>query len=500
MSTLSENIPTCNLHSFNEQLEVAFKSMLRNLCCLEQNKVKTIKQKENEKLSSSKVEREEEEQVIDINNSQCKLKEKDEAKFKVGGGDNIFKTNKNDTEGEGGDSLSILTTGGTAGLGVAGPSKSATEISGGGGQPSEPNLISADKKPTRKHTGHLPSLTHGDRQRMNPSITLPGQSLDSAYSPQPTPKSPEAHQPNQTLLKKDRNQEDKLLPSGIESQLPTTESTGSSCDKKLTPRAWDTSAGGARTGAGGFGDGGNYAKEGEEADRVDGRDGMGDKEDDTKAKNIAGNCKNHDDDSGSEEDEPMDLSWPDSRSERVLHAILLPLKLSLWLTVPDVRRPERRKFYVIAFLLSVIWIGTYSFFMVWWITVVGDSLGVPSSVMGLTVLAIGTSVPDLLESIIVAKQGKGDMAVSSSLGSNIFDVTVGLPLPWLLYCLLYGTSITVGTDGLFISVVMLFGMLLSCIAVIAIMRWRMSKKLAIMFLILWLVFLTASLLSEYLAS
>ena len=46
-------------------------------------------------------------------------------------------------------------------------------------------------------------------------------------------------------------------------------------------------------------------------------------------------------------------------------------------------------------------------------------------VMGLTFLAAGTSVPDLITSVLVAQQGKGDMAVSSSVGSNIFDVTVG---------------------------------------------------------------------------
>jgi Ca2+/Na+ antiporter len=46
-------------------------------------------------------------------------------------------------------------------------------------------------------------------------------------------------------------------------------------------------------------------------------------------------------------------------------------------------------------------------------------------VMGLTVLAAGTSIPDLITSVIVARKGFGDMAVSSSVGSNIFDVTVG---------------------------------------------------------------------------
>ncbi len=45
--------------------------------------------------------------------------------------------------------------------------------------------------------------------------------------------------------------------------------------------------------------------------------------------------------------------------------------------------------------------------------------------MGYTLLAAGTSIPDLITSVIVARKGRGDMAVSSSIGSNMFDVTVG---------------------------------------------------------------------------
>ncbi len=48
-----------------------------------------------------------------------------------------------------------------------------------------------------------------------------------------------------------------------------------------------------------------------------------------------------------------------------------------------------------------------------------------AQVTGSTLLAAGTSVPDLISSVIVARKGYGDMAVSSSIGSNIFDITVG---------------------------------------------------------------------------
>ena len=82
--------------------------------------------------------------------------------------------------------------------------------------------------------------------------------------------------------------------------------------------------------------------------------------------------------------------------------------------------------------------------MVDWAEVVGNTIGVPSDIMGLTILAAGTSVPDLLSSVIVARRGQGDMAVSSSVGSNIFDILVGLPIPWILYSAVNGgTSVYV---------------------------------------------------------
>lgn len=55
----------------------------------------------------------------------------------------------------------------------------------------------------------------------------------------------------------------------------------------------------------------------------------------------------------------------------------------------------------------------------------GETMGISEEIMGLTILAAGTSIPDLITSVIVARKGLGDMAVSSSVGSNIFDITVG---------------------------------------------------------------------------
>ena len=48
------------------------------------------------------------------------------------------------------------------------------------------------------------------------------------------------------------------------------------------------------------------------------------------------------------------------------------------------------------FVGSVLWIAFYSYIMVWWANTIGVTLGIPTEVMGLTVLAAGTSIPDLI--------------------------------------------------------------------------------------------------------
>lgn len=119
----------------------------------------------------------------------------------------------------------------------------------------------------------------------------------------------------------------------------------------------------------------------------------------------------------------------------MVFVLVAPILFALAWTVPDVRKEGKADFWWLSFLLSIMWIGVSSYLMVWWATVVGSVVGMPDEVMGYTFLAAGTSVPDLMSSVIVAKQGLGDMAVSSSIGSNIFDITFGLPLPWFIWIL-----------------------------------------------------------------
>lgn len=56
------------------------------------------------------------------------------------------------------------------------------------------------------------------------------------------------------------------------------------------------------------------------------------------------------------------------------------------------------------------------------------SLGVPPLVIGLTVVAFGTSMPELLVSLSAGLSGKGDIAIGNAVGSNIFNIALILGL------------------------------------------------------------------------
>ena len=59
--------------------------------------------------------------------------------------------------------------------------------------------------------------------------------------------------------------------------------------------------------------------------------------------------------------------------------------------------------------------------------------GVPPLVIGLTIVAAGTSMPELMVSVFAALDGYGDIAVGNVVGSNIINVLVVLGLPVLVF-------------------------------------------------------------------
>ena len=187
-----------------------------------------------------------------------------------------------------------------------------------------------------------------------------------------------------------------------------------------------------------------------------------------------------------------------------------PINVTLWYTVPQCGKEEYKHLYMVSFIVSTVWIAAYSYVMVWMVAYVGFALNINDTIMGLTFLAAGTSVPDTIASILVAQQGMGDMAVSNSIGSNVFDILLGLALPWTLSMLVamfspqpacfklaqFTSVIVINSKGLVVSVALLLLSLVFVVLVIKFNGWKLNTKAGVLIGVAYILFLVGAIYNE----
>lgn len=112
-----------------------------------------------------------------------------------------------------------------------------------------------------------------------------------------------------------------------------------------------------------------------------------------------------------------------------------------------------------------------------------DNLGFSRTIAGVTILAAATSLPDTFLSVISAKKGESDAALSNTLGSNTFDMLIclGLPIFWMggLYI-----------DWVACSNILFYLLIASVISMLLIItNWTLSKFDAMIMLIIYITFI-----------
>lgn len=187
----------------------------------------------------------------------------------------------------------------------------------------------------------------------------------------------------------------------------------------------------------------------------------------------------------------------------ILFLMAFPFVVLFTWTIPDCSTPKNRKWFIFSFIMSIVWIAALSFGTVTLVGRAGCILEIDKFTMGLVVIAIGTSIPDAMSSVLVARDGYGDMAVSNAIGSNVFDIDLGIGLPFLISILINkGTPIQLLSDAemeefvaggyplmphVKFGIILLFLLVVS-ILLFAVNRFRLSKKLGLSFIIVYFLF------------
>lgn len=101
--------------------------------------------------------------------------------------------------------------------------------------------------------------------------------------------------------------------------------------------------------------------------------------------------------------------------------------------------PVRR---AVAWLLAgLVVLIVSSRILVWGAVAIAEGLGVSDLVIGLTVVAVGTSLPELASSIMATRKGEPDIALGNVLGSNLFNTLAVVGLAGMIHPLAVGPEV-----------------------------------------------------------
>src|SRR4051812_22051606 len=105
----------------------------------------------------------------------------------------------------------------------------------------------------------------------------------------------------------------------------------------------------------------------------------------------------------------------------------------MFFTIPNIKKWKNNKnIWIINLISSLIWIGGLSYIIILAGNTFGCIVKMKSILTGLSILAVGTSLPSLIASLICSRNSQGDMAVSNTNGSTIFGILFALGLPFLI--------------------------------------------------------------------
>jgi cation:H+ antiporter len=109
--------------------------------------------------------------------------------------------------------------------------------------------------------------------------------------------------------------------------------------------------------------------------------------------------------------------------------------------------------------------------------------GLSEMFIGLTIVAIGTSLPELVTSIIAARKGEADLAVGNIVGSNIFNVF------WILGITAVITPVTISDAAIFDVLFSIFVSLLLFFVLFIGKKHELGKNKGVVFIGLYVIYI-----------
>ena len=111
---------------------------------------------------------------------------------------------------------------------------------------------------------------------------------------------------------------------------------------------------------------------------------------------------------------------------------------------------------------------------------IAADLGVSDLVIGLTVVAIGTSLPEVATTIVAAMRGQRDLAVGNAIGSNLFNLLAVLGIT----AVVSPTSLPIPDSALEVDIPVMIAVAVACLPIFVVgnvlQRWEGVRVLRLL--------------------
>lgn len=194
----------------------------------------------------------------------------------------------------------------------------------------------------------------------------------------------------------------------------------------------------------------------------------------------------------------FDMPEEDVLWKKIMWVLALPFYALFSITIPNVKKKRFENWFILSFIICLIWIGLLSFAMVKSADRFALVFHIPEDIMGLTITAIGASLPSFFGSIIAAREGSCHMAVSNTFGANLSSILVALGLPCFIQTAMVtpGQAFDMNSNGIFLTVIVLVvGLVIFLISIIISKMW-LNKPLGVLYFVLYFALLTVVVVCE----
>lgn len=139
--------------------------------------------------------------------------------------------------------------------------------------------------------------------------------------------------------------------------------------------------------------------------------------------------------------------------------------------------PLKSGIYIVIGLIGIVWGGNL---VVDSASNIALTFGWSQTFIGLTIVALGTSLPELVTSVVAARKGENDLAVGNVIGSNIFNILLILGVSSFI------TPITLDVTAVYDTIILIIASIV--VYVSAISKREIQRKEGILFLVCYFAF------------